>query len=329
MRRDALSENCDTYGGNCELLSGVLDVAAFAELFGTTCEDIVSRCGELIDSFDFHYDVVTGEEQDAVILTVLKAIDSGKFKVSGKERKKDWEKGWQENLDAYVDSGHDMAALAPKYISKYDVLRLFSRFVRPRDKQFELNYYKVYRQFLFSTYFVPYRNIFEFGCGTGYNLAMMNRMFPDKRIVGLDWAESSVKIADMLGTELNAPISGRHFDFFNPDYNLDFPAESVVITLNSLEQIGGDHTAFLEFLLAKKPTLCINAEPALEMYSEDNLVDYLATRYHRARHYLVGYFDALKRLEGEGRIRIEKAKRVPIGNYFHEGYSFIVWHVIA
>jgi len=325
-----LSEkSINSCGDESERLSGVLDAAAFAELFGTTCDDIVFKYGDIIDRFDFNYEVVTGVERDATILVVLKAIDSGIFKISGKDRKGDWEKGWQETLDAFVESGFDIAALKPKYISKYEVSRLFSHYVKPRDRQFELNFYTVYRQFLFSTYFAPYKNIFEFGCGTGYNMAIINRLFPDKRIVGLDWAESSVNIANILGSQLNAPISGRRFDYFNPDYSLDFPPESVVITLNSLEQIGSDYAAFLDFILDKKPALCINAEPFLEMYEEDNLLDYLARRYHKARKYLAGYYEALKLLECEGKIRIEKAQRVNIGNFFHEGYSFIVWHVIT
>jgi hypothetical protein len=193
---------------------------------------------------------------------------------------------------------------------------------------FELNYYTVYRQFLFSTFLEPFDSIYEFGCGTGYNLAIMNSLFPGKRIMGLDWAESSVNIADALGTRLNAPISGQRFDYFQPDYDLEIPANSAVITLNSLEQIGGDYQAFLDFILAKKPALCINAEPILEMYDDNNLIDYLAIRYHKLRNYLCGYYGALKLLEAQGRIRIVSAQRVPVGNYFHEGYSFIVWHVI-
>lgn len=329
MRRGVLSDAFRSGDGEgISKSSGMLDAGCFAELLGTTRDEIAAACGELINGFDFRYDYVAGNDRDAVILKVIKAIDSGNFKVSGKERKDDWEQGWQENLDAFIASGYSIDALAPKYISKYDVSRLFSKYVRTRDRAFELNFYTVFRQYLFLTYFKTYRNIFEFGCGTGYNLAIMNRLFPDKRIMGLDWAGSSVKIADALGTHLKAPISGRRFDYYHPDHSLDIPAESVLITLNSLEQLGGDYGAFLDFVLEKKPSLCINAEPILEMYDENNLVDYLAIRYHNARNYLAGYYDALKRLEADGRIRIVREKRIPIGNFFHEGYSLIVWHVV-
>lgn len=309
-------------------LSGELDVNGFARLLGVSREDIGSLCGELIDKYDFSYDIVSNGELEATILTVLKALDSGNFKPSGKERRENWERGWQENLDAFVESGYDLSALSPKYISKYAVSRLFSRYIKPRDRMFELNFYTVYRHYLFTTYCGSYGNIFEFGCGTGYNLAIMNRLFPDKRFVGLDWAESSVKIADSLGKCLNTAIAGRLFDYFQPDYSLDIPPDSLVITLNSLEQLGSDYTAFLDFLLEKKPALCINAEPVLEMYDDNDLIDYLAIRYHKTRNYLAGYYDALKKLESEGRVKIIKAQRVPIGNLFHEGYSFVVWSIV-
>lgn len=309
-------------------LTGVLDADVFSVLFGTTRENIISTCGDLLKRFDFRYEVVTGEERDSIILDVLKAVDSGNFKVSGKARKNDWEKGWQENLDEFVASGYDIASLAPKYISKYTVSRLFQHYIKPYDRMFELNYYTVYRHYLFNTYLEPFDSIFEFGCGTGYNLAIMNSLFPKKPIMGIDWAESSVKIADELGVRLNATITGRRFDYFHPDHSLDLTTNSAVVTLNSLEQIGSDYQAFLDYILEKKPAICINAEPILEMYDDNNLIDYLAIRYHKHRNYLCGYYDALKRLEAQGRIRIEKAQRVPVGNYFHEGYSFVVWHLI-
>lgn len=307
--------------------SCILDVDGFASLFGVPRDDILFTCGEIINKYDFRYNLIENEECEAIILNVLKSIEIGNFKLSGKARHADWEKGWQENLDAFIASNYDISKLSPKYISKYDISRLFSRYVKPLDKMFELNFYTVFRHFLFNTYFGPYKNIFEFGCGSGYNLAIMNKLFPDKHLIGLDWAESSVKIADSLGACLHASISGKLFDYFQPDYSLDITSDSVVITLNSLEQLGGDYRAFLDFILNKKPALCINAEPILEMYDDNNLIDYLAIRYHRTRNYLAGYYDALKKLESEGRVKIIKAQRVRIGNLFHEGYSFIIWNV--
>jgi SAM-dependent methyltransferase len=329
MRRVVLSElSRHNLSESNPLLRGTLDTNSFANLFGTTADIIDATCGEIIDKFDFRYEIISEKERDEIILLVLKTIESGDLKPSGKDRKGDWEKGWQENLNAFIASNYDILQLSPKYITKYDISRVFSKYVKPIDKMFELNFYTVFRHFLFNTYFGPYKNIFEFGCGSGYNLAIMNKLFPDKHLIGLDWAESSVKIADSLGVCLHAFISGKLFNYFQPDYRLNIPSDSLVITLNSLEQLGDDYKAFLDFILNKKPALCINAEPILEMYDDNNLIDYLAIRYHRTRNYLAGYYDALKRLESEGRVKIINAQRIRIGNLYHEGYSFIVWNVI-
>ncbi len=310
------------------MATGKLDAYEFARLLDANRDDILAACDALIAQYDFRYNIIVGEEFETTVLKVLKAIDSGELKPSGVVRKNDWEKGWKENLDAFIASGYDISALAPKYISKHDVSRLFSRYVRPRDQMFELNFYTVFRHWLFKTYLGSYQNIFEFGCGSGYNLAIMNNLFPEKQITGLDWAESSVAIANTLGQSLNAKISGRSFDYFNPDYSLNIQPDSLVITLNSLEQLGSGHEAFLDFLLDKKPALCINSEPILELYDDNDLFDYLAIRYHKARNYLSGYYTALLRLEAAGRIRIVKTHRIPFGNLFHEGYSLIIWRVL-
>jgi SAM-dependent methyltransferase len=311
-----------------EAFPAKLDIQAFAALLGTDRSQMLNLCGELIEDYDFHYQFLEGEAFEQTVLEVLKVLDNVKHKAAGRARKEDWERGWSENLKTFQTMDYDLSALQPKYISKYDRSRLFGRYIQPRDRKFEVNFYTVYRHYLFKTFLASFETIFEFGCGTGYNLSIMSQLFPEKTIVGLDWAESSVRIADSLRTVLKAPISGRLFDYFAPDQTLKIPENSAIITLNSLEQIGRDYYPFLEFLLVRKPSLCINSEPFLEMYNGNDLLDYLAIRYHNMRNYLSGYYDALRQLEREGKIEVLKSQRVPFGNLFHEGFSFVVWRII-
>ncbi|NJL71467.1 MAG: hypothetical protein HC888_07530 [Candidatus Competibacteraceae bacterium] len=100
---------------------GNLDVNAFASLLGTTPEEVSVICGDEIRRFDFSYQRQIGPAERATILEVLKALDANTFKASGPERLSDWEKGWRENLAAFVAGGYDVGALSPKYISKYPV----------------------------------------------------------------------------------------------------------------------------------------------------------------------------------------------------------------
>jgi hypothetical protein len=66
-------------------------------------------------------------------------------------------------------------------------------------------------------------------------------------------------------------------------------------------------------------------EPLLDLYDQDNLVDYLAVRFHTFRGYLSGFLPRLRQLEAEKRIEILKVQRMNFGSLYHEGYSFVVW----
>jgi len=309
-------------------MTGILDAAGFAEIFGTTPKDVEEICGDVLSKYDFRYTVIGQTEFENTLLEVIKTIDSDSLSASGKARHTDWENGWNENLKLFVENNFDVSALIPRYMYKFKVRRLFSLYIRPYDTSFEVNFYNIYRHYLFKKYFGQYDHVYEFGCGTGYNLVIMARLFPNMSLTGLDWASSSVKLVETISSAYQLNLRGRRFDYFDPDYSLAIGDNSVFITLNSMEQLGNNYHAFLDFVLRKKPSLCINSEPFLELYDENNLLDYLAIKYHRKRNYLNGYLNALKELEHNNKIEILKVQKVRAGNIFHEGYSFVIWRVL-
>jgi len=309
-------------------MTSVLDVPGFARLLGTSEQDVERTCGDLIRSCDFRYAVLDRAEFEKNLLEVTRTIDGENLPASGEQRRGDWEKGWAGAREEFIKSDYDLNALVPKYIDKYGVKRLYSRYIRPLARRFEEDFYTVYRHYLFKTWAGHYGDVYEFGCGTGYNLVIMARLFPEKRLFGLDWSEQSVKLVNAISAVHKLNLSGRRFDYFRPDYGLGVPENSVFITLNSLEQLGGDFQPFLDFVLAKRPALVINSEPFIEMYDESDLLDRLAARYHRKRNYLNGYLSALKALAEDGKIKILKMQRVSFGSVFHEGYSIAVWKVV-
>lgn len=309
-------------------MDSIIDSSGFAKIFGTTPEDVEDVCGDILSKYDFRYTFLGQTEFESTLLEILKTIDSQTLSVSGKGRQTDWEYGWNENLKSFIESNYDLSVLIPKYMHKFQVKRLFSRYIRPYDKAFEINFYNIYRHYLFRKYLGQYHNVYEFGCGTGYNLVIMARLFPNMSLTGLDWASSSVKLVEAISSAHHFNLKGRRFDYFDPDYDLTIEDNSVVITLNSMEQVGENYHHFLKFVLEKKPSLCINSEPFIELYNENNLLDYLAVKYHRKRSYLNGYLTDLKKLEKDKKIEILKIQRVPFGSIFHEGYSFVVWKVL-
>jgi hypothetical protein len=109
------------------------------------------------------------------------------------------------------------------------------------------------------------------------------------------------------------------------DYAIDIPADSVVMTFAALEQISDSFGAFLDFLLAKRPKLCVFVEPIREWYDGANFIDHLAIRGHDIRNFLKGLPGALHRLQDQGRIEIIKEHRVEFGSLLHEAYSQMIW----
>ncbi|MFC1633246.1 hypothetical protein ACFL5Z_00280 [Planctomycetota bacterium] len=302
-----------------------LKVENFAEVFGAKVDDFSAGCKELIEQMDFRHHVIEGRERDRVILDVLKAIESGDLTVSGRQRKDDWEKGWGENLQRFIDSDYDLSSLVPVYYQTHQILRLQRDYIRHISASFVVDWYTVYRRFFFEKYLSDYDCIYEFGCGTGLNLVMMAELFPDKDVHGSDWVAASKEIVDTIAKVYHYNIKGHVFDLFSPVGDFEVRDNSAIVTLNSLEQIGADHEPFIQFVLTKAPTVCINWEPLIELYDESDLLDYLAIRYHRKRGYLEGYLTRLRELESEGTVEILKTQRICFGSMYQEGFSFVIW----
>jgi SAM-dependent methyltransferase len=204
-------------------------------------------------------------------------------------------------------------------------LRLNKDFIASADPNFELNWYTVFRQWLAHSYLAKASTIFEFGCGSGYNVAHLAEMFPDKKIVGLDWAQASVDIVEALHERKGLNVEGHRFDFFNPDYNLKVPEGSAFLTIGALEQTGEEFQAFLDFTLDKQPTISVHVEPIIEFYDLDNIVDYTAFRCLAERKFMKGFGAALEDLAGAQKAEIIKMKRSFFGSLMLESYAQIIW----
>lgn len=300
----------------------------FADLFGTPVEDLSSMCLRLIEQHDFRYRRPTPEERDRILLEVFKRIDSGTLSLAGKEGKERWDRGWEENLQEFRTTG-ELVALVPKYIRPHQPVRLNGDYAITNDPEFELHWYEVFQQWLFETYFRDAKTIYEFGCGSGINLARLGQMYPEKRLVGLDWAQPSVDIVNEMGKRFGWNMTGRRFDFFDPDESLDIDPGSLVFTIGALEQTGKGYHKLTDYFLRQRPMLYVHVEPVLEWYQESSLVDYAAIRFHKGRNYWEGFPVRLAALQKQGKVSILKTKRSFFGSLFLEGYSQLVWKPVG
>jgi transketolase len=297
----------------------------FARLFGTTIDDIPDDCRGLIAKTDFRYRKLSANERDKVLLDVLKKIDSGQLTVAGKEKKVTWEKGWSENLQNFLEKNYDINKLTPNYYRPSQVLRIYRNYAITFDPNFEFNFFKVFRLWLFRKYLEDSESVYEFGCGPGHNLVALAELYPEKKIHGLDWAVASRDLVNKIAEVYKYNITGHLFDMFSPDENLEIANNSAIMTIGALEQLGHDYESFLQYLLKKSPILCLNVEPFCELYDKNHLLDYIAIKYQEKRKYLVGYLNRLRQLESEGKIEILKTHRMFFGNLNYNGWSYVVW----
>ena len=303
----------------------VLSVEDFAALFGITAGELSQDCRSLINSHDFRYRILEGEERDQILLDVLKRIEADTQEIGAPQRKGVFEKGWSENYQAFQQSQYDLDELVPKYIRPNSIVRLNLQYVMPESPTFELDYYSVFRHWLFKTYLHDMQSVYEFGCGTGWNLVALAQMYPTMEIHGLDFVPSSRDLVDKIGSVYGLNFTGHVFDMLAPDENISLKGRSAIFTVGALEQLAGDFEPFLQFLMKRSPALCITVEPTLELYDENNLVDYLAMKFHSKRGYTTGLFPRLKQLETLGKVEILHTNRSLIGNMLMDGYSLMVW----
>jgi hypothetical protein len=177
------------------------------------------------------------------------------------------------------------------------------------------------REKIGDDYLDGHRMIWEFGCGSGHNLAWLKRKFPDTKVTGLDWSWSSVELARRIG------VDARRFDFFNPVIP-DLGEHAAVLTIGALEQTGNRWKGFMMEMLQAKPGICVHLEPMREWYDRDNIVDASAIAVHAAKGFWTGFWDWLKAKRRENKVEILEARRTGFGSLMVEGYNVIVWRPI-
>lgn len=278
------------------MFGGPLDDAAIAE----------------IAQHDWRYEALRDEKRDEVILDLLRRLDVRSFSIAGQQTDR-WETGWSRNLETYRKTG-DLMALDPGYWRPASVLRIGGEFVRPVDPMFEVNWYKVFRGWFARKYLSQFDAIYEFGCGSGHNIAFLAQLFPDKKIYGYDWADSSVEIIRELRKRF-PNVNGGKYDFFAPVY-WKYPQNSAVLTVGALEQTGTRWRPFLDALREGKPAKCFHIEPIYEWYNPDSLVDHTAIKIHEARGFMRGFVKEIQPV---------RQHRTGFGSLLLEGYGQLAW----
>src|SRR3990167_6037851 len=261
---------------------------------------------------DKRFTYLTKKEEDLALIQIIDTLLNPWIIHAGKHRKKQWEKGWEQNLKE--------KSIEPHYYGKYKVNRLNGRFIKALDKNYERDALYSIVDNLDKKYLKDVDNIYEFGCGTGHHLKRIQLINTEANLYGLDWVKSSQKLVKKLG------FNAYNFDFFKPS-KLKLEPNSGVYTVAALEQVGTNYKKFVSYLLKNKPSVVVHIEPIEELLDPANLLDNLSIKYFRKRRYLSGYLTYLRKLEKQGKLKIIEARRSGVGSLFIEGYSVVVWTV--
>jgi len=285
-----------------------------------TGEKIFPLAQDFLEKNNLEYNDLTTDETERVLSEIQRVLSSP-LKLSGESRLPEWEAGWSQNLTSEVTPG----SLIPGYMNKHPIMRWGGKFISAVSPNLEYLILSLLQLHLFEKWLANRSDIFEFGCGTGHNLLRARMANPTASLTGLDWTKASQEIIGRMNDSGVLLCKGRNFDFFKPDYSIDFPKGSAVYTFAALEQVGKNHKAFVKFLLDKEVDICLSIEPITELLDSSVEMEKLCIDYCQKRNYLDGYMTHLQELESSGQVEILEAKRNYIGSMFIEGYMQVVW----
>lgn len=273
-----------------------------------------------------------------VMQSINQKLLEGNLKKAGPGRHEDWEQGWEENLrllqDAQTHSNEtDLdSAISPRYFGKNHFERIGGNLigVNPGESA-EVRLLRILVDSLLGQAIIDFDvdEVWEFGCGTGHHLLRQLRNFPNIHFRGLDWAKSSQDVLrEMSYLRDLSKLSWSNFDYFSPNFSIRPRGKAIFYTVASLEQVGKQFLAFLDYCMDVRPKLIMHIEPVEELLGDSEL-EVLSKRYFKERNYLSGFLAELARREAEGKLEILGAMRNGLGSLYIEGYSVIFWRPIT
>jgi hypothetical protein len=262
-------------------------------------------------------------DRDQLVLNTIKEIEKP-LPTPGPAEIAKWERGWAEVAARIADHGVSEHTLKPQYYHS-EYMRLFGNYVIGMS-EYELH--KIISELIFKYYFSNLDSVVEFACGTGINLLRIGKIYPNYKLIGSDWATPTISILNAIAEQQKIDVSGKLINLWTGAGANS--AELVngrtgVLTVHGLEQVGSEWKPFLKIVDEMRPSIIVHIEPIAELYDENNLLDFLALRYHKKRKYLSGYLTEILNRKERSEIEVIAKKRLRFGSKFHEAYSLLVW----
>ena len=148
-------------------------------------ETIVSTAVHCDDLSGLRYLPLDEVETNEIERCIKKILMDNTVEKAGTDAQHRWQLGWQEILERVRLGGVNEETLLPQYF-KYDILRLYGRYIRATTLDFEKRIFRLLKTLLFFNYLTNISHVIEFGCGTGANLMQLHDMFPEIKLTGCD-----------------------------------------------------------------------------------------------------------------------------------------------
>jgi hypothetical protein len=302
-----------------------IDIKSPDFLLSFGAKELSRLCLELIEKYNFKLSKITGTERDELILKIVKRISEDKQIVGAPDRTEVWHNGWAGNLEAFRSRPDAEDVLLPKFIKSNQPIRWMKEYWWPENEQFEKNYIDVIRAYIFSEFMESCNTIYEFGAGTGHNLLAASEIYPEKRLVGTDFVQSSVDLIREIGEVKSIDLKSEIFNMLKPNQDLNLDSGSGVLTFGALEQLAGKLDNIFDYFLQQPASIYVHIEPAIELYDVTLIEDYLASLFQGRRGYSAGLVSKLKAMEKGGQIELLECRRLGFGSLMMEGYNLFVW----
>lgn len=295
----------------------------FLDSFGAG--KLSQTCLNLIEKHDFHLSKIEGTDRDKLITKIIEKILQDKQIVGAPNRTKTWHDGWAENLESFRSQPDCEEVLLPKFVRSRQAIRWKQEYWLPKDEKFERNYIDVLRAYIFTEFMERCDTIYEFGAGTGHNLVAAAGIYPEKKLVGTDFVQSAVDLIAEVGREKGIKLHSEIFNMLEPNQEFKLDRGAGVLTFGALEQLAGQLDNVFDYFLEQSAGIFVHVEPAIELYDDTVLEDYLASLFQGRRGYSAGLISKLKNMEKNGIIELLECRRLGFGSLMMEGYNLFVW----
>lgn len=304
----------------------VITADEFAGYWGLTKEQVPLEFWDYFLKINTSYQEVDKADLEIYIDALVKKVTKSTATRNMEQNLDIFETGWAEHR-GLLKQQCSLESVMPKYYNNSLPYYIGDDGLMYRFKNRNLgpDFQVLQMRFLALTHFASVDSIHEFGSGSGLNLLAISSTTPGKQLIGYEWTRSGVELADMIGQLSGQPVSGCHFDMFNPDDSIELQGQAV-LTMISIEQLGERYEDFLNFLVRKKPAVVVHIEPDFTTTDASAYLR-LSGLYMKLRGYPQTLTQTLRKMETEGRLKIEFFHRLPWMNNYNN-WACTIWKTI-